>query len=92
MNDVMAVILFILGSVGLVFALRAWARSRHREIKVADRLLASLLTAGHLSARGASHTVDYNSYFLPDHHSVPVPYVLIHPTLAKPETAKDETG
>ena len=52
MNDVMAVILFILGSVWLVFALRAWARSRHREITIADRLLASLLTVGHQPARG----------------------------------------
>jgi hypothetical protein len=51
MNDVMEVILLILGSVGFVFALRAWARSRHREITIADRLLASLLTAGHPPAR-----------------------------------------
>ena len=52
MNDVMVVILFILGSLGLVVALRAWARSRHREITIADRLLANLLTAGHQPARG----------------------------------------
>jgi hypothetical protein len=52
MNDVMVVILFIFGSVGFVFALRAWARSRHREITIADRLLANLLTAGHQPARG----------------------------------------
>jgi hypothetical protein len=52
MNDVMVVILFILGSVGLVVVLRAWARSRHREITIADRLLANLLTAGHPPARG----------------------------------------
>jgi hypothetical protein len=51
MNDVMAMILFILGSVWLVFALIAWARSRHHEITIADRLLASLLTAEHRSAR-----------------------------------------
>jgi len=51
MNDVMAVILFILGSVWLALALRAWARSRHREITIADRLLASLVTAGQPPAR-----------------------------------------
>ena len=28
--------------------------------------------------------MDYRSQFLPDHHSVPVHYVLVHPMLAKP--------
>jgi hypothetical protein len=84
MNDITAVILFILGSVGLVFSLRAWARSRHRDITIADRLLASLLTAGYPPGGEVSHAVDYSSQFLPDHHSVPVHSVLVHPMLAKP--------
>ena len=52
MNDVMAVIFLILGSGWLVFAFTAWAKSRHREITSADRLLASLLTAGRQPVRG----------------------------------------
>lgn len=51
MNDLMAVFLFTLGSLGFIFALTVWAKSRHREITSADRLLASLLTAEHRSAR-----------------------------------------
>jgi hypothetical protein len=51
MNDVMAVILFTLGSLWVAVAFLAWARSRHRKITIADRLLASLLTAGHPPAR-----------------------------------------
>lgn len=83
MNDVMAVIIFMLGSVGLVFALIAWARSRHREITSADRLLASLLTAGHCSARkGGKSEVYYPSHIPPGHHSVPIHYVLVHSMLA----------
>ena len=91
--DVMAVILSVLVVYGSVSALRAWARSRHREMTIADRLLASLLTAGALAsawARQAMRWIIILTFFR-DHLSVPV-HVLVFPMLAKPGTAKDETG